>query len=52
MQPKNLSRLLRALARHGLDVSYKPIQPVIDAQVEAGTIGLVARMQPVLTFKA
>lgn len=32
--------------------AYKPIQPVIDAQVEAGTIGLVARMQPVLTFKA
>jgi tRNA-splicing ligase RtcB len=32
--------------------AYKPIGPVIDAQVEAGMIGLVARMRPVLTFKA
>lgn len=32
--------------------AYKPIQPVIDAQVSAGTIGVVARMRPILTFKA
>lgn len=32
--------------------AYKPIQPIIDAQVEAGTIRVVARMAPLLTFKA
>jgi tRNA-splicing ligase RtcB len=32
--------------------AYKPIAPVIDAQVEAGMVKVVARMQPILTFKA
>lgn len=32
--------------------AYKPIQPVIDAQVRAGMVKVVARLQPVLTFKA
>ncbi|BAZ42431.1 hypothetical protein NIES4101_84000 [Calothrix sp. NIES-4101] len=32
--------------------AYKPIQSVIDVQVEAGMIGVVARLSPVLTFKA
>lgn len=32
--------------------AYKPIQPVIDSQVAAGTIKVVARMRPILTFKA
>ncbi|MEL6346967.1 MAG: RtcB family protein [Myxococcota bacterium] len=32
--------------------AYKPIQPVIDAQVEAGVAAPVARMRPLLTFKA
>ena len=32
--------------------AYKPIQPVIDAQVEAQIVGVVAKMKPVLTFKA
>lgn len=32
--------------------AYKPIQPVIDAQVEAQLVSVVARMKPVLTFKA
>lgn len=32
--------------------AYKPIQPVIDAQVAAGTIAVVARLRPLLTFKA
>ena len=32
--------------------AYKPIQPVIDAQVNAGMVKVVARLQPVLTFKA
>ncbi|WP_460205613.1 RtcB family protein [Scytonema sp. NUACC21] len=32
--------------------AYKPIQPVIDVQVEAGMVGLVAKLSPVLTFKA
>ncbi len=32
--------------------AYKPIGPVIDAQVKAGMVGVVARMTPVLTFKA
>jgi tRNA-splicing ligase RtcB len=32
--------------------AYKPITPVIDAQVEAGLVQVVARMRPILTFKA
>jgi tRNA-splicing ligase RtcB (3'-phosphate/5'-hydroxy nucleic acid ligase) len=32
--------------------AYKPIAPVIDAQVQAGLVQVVARMQPLLTFKA
>jgi tRNA-splicing ligase RtcB (3'-phosphate/5'-hydroxy nucleic acid ligase) len=32
--------------------AYKPIQPVIDAQVRAGMVKVVARLQPILTFKA
>jgi tRNA-splicing ligase RtcB len=32
--------------------AYKPIGPVIDCQVEAGMIGVVARLRPLMTFKA
>jgi RNA-splicing ligase RtcB len=32
--------------------AYKPIQPVIDCQVEAGLVRIVARMRPLMTFKA
>ena len=32
--------------------AYKPIQPVIDIQVEAGIVAPVARLRPLLTFKA
>lgn len=32
--------------------AYKPIQPIIDAQVEAQMVDVVAKMKPVLTFKA
>lgn len=32
--------------------AYKPIQPVIDSQVGAGILLKVARMKPILTFKA
>ncbi|MDB9509657.1 RtcB family protein [Kamptonema animale CS-326] len=32
--------------------AYKPIQPAINAQVEAKMVDIVAIMQPVLTFKA
>ncbi|MDB9517633.1 RtcB family protein [Roseofilum reptotaenium CS-1145] len=32
--------------------AYKPIAPVIDAQVQAGLVQVVARMHPILTFKA
>ncbi len=32
--------------------AYKPIEPVIDVQVEAQMVGIVAKMNPVLTFKA
>ena len=32
--------------------AYKPITPVIDAQVQAGLVQVVARLQPILTFKA
>ncbi len=31
--------------------AYKPIESVIDVQVKAGMIGVVARLSPVLTFK-
>jgi tRNA-splicing ligase RtcB len=31
---------------------YKPIGPVIDCQVEAGMIDIVARLRPLMTFKA
>lgn len=32
--------------------AYKPIAPVIDSQVAAGMVRVVARLQPILTFKA
>ncbi len=32
--------------------AYKPIQAVIDTQVEARMVKVVARLKPVLTFKA
>ena len=32
--------------------AYKPIQPVIDAQVAAGMVAVVAKLSPILTFKA
>ena len=32
--------------------AYKPIRSVIDAQVNAKMVEIVARLQPVLTFKA
>lgn len=32
--------------------AYKPIQPVIDVQVERQMVSIVAKMKPVLTFKA
>lgn len=32
--------------------AYKPIQPVIHAQVEAGMVRVVAKLKPILTFKA
>ncbi|MBX7221785.1 MAG: RtcB family protein [Blastocatellia bacterium] len=32
--------------------AYKPIDPVIDAQVAAGLVSVVARMRPLVTFKA
>ncbi len=32
--------------------AYKPIQSVIDVQVKAGIIDVVARLSPILTFKA
>ncbi|NJR22813.1 MAG: RtcB family protein [Richelia sp. CSU_2_1] len=32
--------------------AYKQIQPIIDVQVEAQMVDLVAKMKPVLTFKA
>ncbi len=32
--------------------AYKPIQPVIDTQVKAGMVKVVAKLQPILTFKA
>lgn len=32
--------------------AYKPIQPVIDIQAEAGIVAPVARLRPLLTFKA
>lgn len=32
--------------------AYKPIQPVIDAQVKRGIVKVVAKLKPILTFKA
>jgi tRNA-splicing ligase RtcB (3'-phosphate/5'-hydroxy nucleic acid ligase) len=32
--------------------AYKPIDPVIDAQVAAGLVSIVAKLKPILTFKA
>lgn len=32
--------------------AYKPIQPVIDTQVQAGIVDIVARLKPILTFKS
>ncbi len=32
--------------------AYKPITPVIDAQVQAGLVDVIARLHPILTFKA
>jgi tRNA-splicing ligase RtcB len=32
--------------------AYKPIRPVVDSQVEAGIVREVARLKPLLTFKA
>lgn len=32
--------------------AYKPIQSVIDVQVKAEMVSVVARLSPVLTFKA
>jgi tRNA-splicing ligase RtcB len=32
--------------------AYKPIGPVVDAQVDAGVLKVVARLRPLLTFKA
>jgi tRNA-splicing ligase RtcB len=32
--------------------AYKPIGPVIEAQVEAGAVRVVAKLRPILTFKA
>ena len=32
--------------------AYKPIQPVVDIQAEVGIASIVARMRPLLTFKA
>jgi tRNA-splicing ligase RtcB len=31
--------------------AYKPIQPVIDVQIDAGIVLPVAKMSPILTFK-
>ena len=33
-------------------LAYKPIQPVIDAQVAAKMVKVVAKLRPILTFKA
>ena len=32
-------------------LAYKPIQPIIDTQVKAGLVKVVAKLRPVLTFK-
>ena len=31
--------------------AYKPIEPVIDVQIDAGIVSSVAKMRPILTFK-
>lgn len=33
-------------------LAYKPIQPIKDAQVKAKMVRVVAKMRPILTFKA
>lgn len=33
-------------------VAYKPIKSVIDIQVKMGIVDVVARLSPILTFKA
>ncbi|MGB8689911.1 MAG: RtcB family protein [Microcoleus sp.] len=38
--------------REEAPAAYKPIQPVIEAQVEAQMVDVVAKIKPVLTFKA
>ena len=38
--------------REEAPAAYKDIAPVIDAQVDAGVIDVVARLRPLLTFKA
>tara|TARA_R110002096_G_scaffold16898_9_gene57978 strand:+ start:105928 stop:106122 length:195 start_codon:yes stop_codon:yes gene_type:complete len=32
--------------------AYKPIQSVVDVQADVGIVAPVARMRPILTFKA
>ena len=38
--------------REEAPAAYKAIDPVIEVQVEAGIVAPVARMRPLLTFKA
>lgn len=38
--------------REEAPASAQPIQPVIEAQVEAQMVDVVAKIKPVLTFKA
>lgn len=33
-------------------VAYKAITPIIESQVAAGMVQVVAKLQPILTFKA
>jgi tRNA-splicing ligase RtcB len=33
-------------------VAYKAIAPIIESQVAAGMVQVVAKLQPILTFKA
>ncbi|NVB36676.1 RtcB family protein [Pseudenhygromyxa sp. WMMC2535] len=44
--------LHRERLREEAPAAYKAIAPVIDVQVEAGIVAPVARMRPLLTFKA
>jgi len=43
---------VRTASRRLATAAYKPIRPVVDAQVEAGIVQEVARLAPLLTFKA